>query len=222
MGKDVAAPSSIKSGEFDFQCPLMSLPLRFGTDDSSIPHDVPYLAPEEERVARWREVIGDHGLKIGIVWQCSPDKRVDRGKSIPLAEFARLARIKGARLISLQKFHGLDQLRSLPPDVAIETLGDEFDGGPDAFIDCAAVMSHLDLIITPDTSVAHLAGALGRPTWLALKYAADWRWLLDRKDSPWYPTMRLYRQETDGDWNGVFSKVERDVGTLISEGPAVH
>ena len=108
------------------------------------------------------------------------------------------------RLISLQKHHGLDQLTNLPPGATVESLGDEFDSGPDAFIDTAAVMSNLDLIITSDTSIAHLAGALGRPTWVALKYVPDWRWLLDRDDSPWYPTMRLFRQETPGNWRFVF------------------
>ena len=91
-------------------------------------------------------------------------------------------------------------------------MGDEFDGGPDAFVDTAAVMSHLDLIITSDTSIAHLAGALGRPTWVALKYVPDWRWLLDRDDSPWYPTMRLFRQERDGDWSGAIERVAEALG----------
>ena len=93
----------------------------------------------------------------------------------------------------------------------METLGDDFDGGQDAFIDTAAIMSHLDLIITSDTSIAHLAGALGCRTWVALQYVPDWRWLLDRDDSPWYPSLRLFRQETDGDWKGVFSRMQKEL-----------
>jgi tetratricopeptide (TPR) repeat protein len=121
----------------------------------------------------------------------------------------------GVRLISLQKHHGLDQLANLPAGAKVETLGEDFDSGPDAFIDTAAAMSNLDLIITADTSTAHLAGALGCPTWVALKYVPDWRWLLDRNDSPWYPTMRLFRQETPGDWKLVFSTIEQELRSLL-------
>jgi ADP-heptose:LPS heptosyltransferase len=110
-------------------------------------------------------------------------------------------------LISLQKHYGLDQLALLQPDSKIETLGDDFDNGLDAFVDTAAVMESLDLIITSDTSIAHLAGALGRPTWVALKHVPDWRWMLDRDDSPWYPTMRLFRQSARDDWRSVFAAI---------------
>jgi len=122
----------------------------------------------------------------------------------------------GIRLISLQKNHGLDQLTNLSADVAIENLGDEFDSGPDAFIDTAAVMRSLDLIITSDTSIAHLAGALGRPTWVALQHVPDWRWLLDRTDSPWYPTMRLFRQQARGDWAGAFRNMAAELDAILS------
>jgi hypothetical protein len=133
-----------------------------------------------------------------------------------LAEFVPLTRLPGVRLISLQKAHGLDQLAGLPADSAIEILSDDFDEGGDAFVDTAAIMSHLDLIITSDTSIAHLAGALGRPTWVALKYVPDWRWLLDREDSPWYPTMRLFRQQTPGDWKFIFAKIAQELRSLMS------
>jgi ADP-heptose:LPS heptosyltransferase len=111
------------------------------------------------------------------------------------------------RLISLQKGEGEAQLLTLP-DGMVQALGRDFDAGPDAFVDTAAVMEGLDLIITSDTAIAHLAGALGRPTWVALQYVPDWRWLLDRNDSPWYPTMRLFRQQRVGDWEGVFSQIQ--------------
>ncbi len=207
--------SSIDNREpFDFQCALMSLPLWFGTELPSIPNEVPYLRAEEDLVARWKKEIAGHGFTIGIAWQGAPGT-IDQGRSVPLAEFVPLSLLPGVRLISLQKTHGLDQLAAFPAGSNIETLGDEFDGGPDAFVDTAAVMSNLDLIITSDTSIAHLAGALGRPTWVALKHVPDWRWLLDREDSPWYPSMRLFRQQTAGDWKFVFAKIAQELRSVI-------
>jgi ADP-heptose:LPS heptosyltransferase len=123
---------------------------------------------------------------------------------MPLVCFAGLARA-GVHLVSLQQRDGLSELASAPFD--IESLGDDFDAGPDAFIDTAAVMQSLDLIVSCDTSVAHLAGALGRPVFVMLKKIPDWRWLLDRDDSPWYPTMRLFRQRERGDWSDVMDRV---------------
>jgi hypothetical protein len=174
---------------------------------------VPYLSAEKDLVAYWKNKIGAAGFKIGLAWQGLAQGAVDH-RRFALTEIAPLAQLPGVRLISVQKHDGLDQLESLPAGTKVETLGD-FDSGPDAFIDTAAVMENLDLIITSDTSIAHLAGALGRPTWVALKYVAEWRWLLDRDDSPWYPTMRLFRQETDGDWKSVFAKMERELRSLL-------
>lgn len=190
---------------FDLQCALMSVPGVLGTTVATIPHDVPYLAAEDALVAKWRERIGSRGFRIGICWQGNPEARIDVGRSVPLRAFAPLARVPGVRLISLQKHHGLDQLRDLPPGMTVETLGDDFDAGPDAFIDAAAAMASLDLIVTSDTSCAHLAGALARPAWVALRHAADWRWLPTGTESPWYPTLRLFRQPAFGDWDGVFA-----------------
>jgi Tfp pilus assembly protein PilF len=195
---------------FDFQCALMSLPLRFDTDVSSIPNAVPYLASDPRFVLQWRERIGSHGLKIGIAWQGSRVNKIDAGRSIPLQQFVPLARVPGVRLISLQKQFGTEQLAQLPDDIDVETLRG-FDEGPDAFIDTAAVMANLDLIVTCDTSIAHLAGALARPVWVAFRHVPDWRWMLDREDSPWYPTMRLFRQKSAGDWSPVFTAIERQL-----------
>ena len=200
---------------YDLQCALMSLPLHMKTDLLSIPDKVPYLAAEEKLVDRWKARIGEHGLKIGIVWQGNPKNPIDQGRSVPLVEFLPLSDLPGVRLISLQKYHGLDQLSRLQPHCKIETLGDDFESGPDAFVDTAAVMASLDLIITSDTAIAHLAGALGRPTWLALRHVPDWRWMLDREDSPWYPTMRLFRQSERGDWKSVFTAIERELRSLV-------
>jgi hypothetical protein len=184
-----------------------------GIELSSVPNQTPYLAAEENLVIHWKNKVGARGFKIGIAWEGRPQRAVDRRK-FALAEFAPLARIPGVRLMSLQKEFGVEQLEELPAGLTVETLG-EFDDGPDAFIDTAAVMESLDLIVTSDTSIAHLAGALGRPTWVALKNVPDWRWLLDRDDSPWYPTLRLFRQETSGDWTSVLANMERELRSLV-------
>jgi tetratricopeptide (TPR) repeat protein len=212
------AVSEIKdTSGIDFQTALMSLPHRFNIDLSSIPNKVSYLNAEPELEASYKSRIGASGFKVGIAWQGNPSGNVDEGRSIPLERFVPLARIPGVRLISLQKHVGLDQLASLAKAVGIESLGNELDNGPDAFCDTAAVMNSLDLIITSDTSIAHLAGALGRPTWVALKYVPDWRWMLDRDDSPWYPTLRLFRQSQRDDWIQVFSNIERELQSLVNE-----
>jgi ADP-heptose:LPS heptosyltransferase len=111
-------------------------------------------------------------------------------------------------------------LDDLPPAMTVETLGSHFDAGPYAFIDTAAVMASLDLIVTSDTSVVHLAGALGRPAWLALQHLAEWRWLADRDDSPWYPSLRLYRQPRPGDWSSVFGEITRNLKAKLVAAPA--
>ncbi len=201
----------------DFQIALMSLPQWFNTELSSIPHTVPYLTVEPELEAHWRSRIGAQGFKIGIAWQGNPSAKIDAGRSVPLEEFFRLSHIPGVRLISLQKHTGLDQLARLPRDVKIEVFDDDLDSGPDSFIDTAAAMNSLDLIITSDTSIAHLAGALGRPTWVALRHVPDWRWLLDRNDSPWYPTLRLFRQPQRDEWTQAFARIEQELKRRVEE-----
>ncbi len=200
---------------FDYECALLSLPLAFGTTLDTVPAENSYLRAEPERVAKWRERLGEEGFKIGIAWQGSKAGLVDTGRSFALLEFHEISRLAGVRLISLQKGEGVEQLRDMPPGMAVETLGDDYDRGDDAFLDAAAVMQTLDLVISSDTSIAHLAGALGRPVWLALKRVPDWRWMLDRTDSPWYPTMRLFRQQTAGDWKGVFTEIETALRQLV-------
>ena len=144
-------------------------------------------------------------------------------RSFPLAALSGIARHPDVRLISLQKGAGVEQLDQLPQGMAVETLGPDYDSGPDAFIDAAAALEVMDLVITCDTAIAHLAGALARPAWVALKYAADWRWLTGRSDSPWYPGMRLFRQESRGDWRSVFqameAELERAMGKKRVEAP---
>jgi hypothetical protein len=189
---------------FDYHIPMASLmqALRPGVD--TIPAFESYLKAEPERVARWRSHLGDKGFKVGIAWQGARVSN-DIGRSMALAHFAPLAAISGVRLISLQKGEGVEQLESLPVGMNVETLGEDFDAGPDAFLDTAAVMEACDLVISSDTSIVHLAGALGRPVWIALRHSPEWRWFLSRSDSPWYPSATLFRQSAPGDWTGVFS-----------------
>ena len=193
--------------EFDFQIPLMSTPLAFESWKYGFPAKVPYLKADAERVKKWKQQIGTSRFKIGICWQGSKQSE-QSGRSLPLIEFYPLSVMEGVRLISLQKFDGVEQLQMIPADMRVEQLGDGFDLGPQSFLDTAAVMECLDLVITCDTSVAHLAGALGRPTWVLLKKASDWRWFLDRHDSPWYPTIRLFRQKAVGQWQSVFDELK--------------
>lgn len=201
--------------DFDYQVFLMSLPYLLGTTLESIPAGIPYLAAEPDLVRKWKDRIGDVGFKIGIGWQTSASG-AGIGKSFPLRQYAGLSQIPGVRLISLQRQDEAAPVSDLPPGMMVEQFGPEFDGGADAFIDSAALMQSLDLVITPDTAIAHLAGALGRPVWVALKYVPDWRWLLDRSDTPWYPTMRLFRQPADEDWDGLFVQMQTELAALIA------
>jgi tetratricopeptide (TPR) repeat protein len=198
--------------DFHYHCPLLSLPRAFGTTLESMPAIVAYLHAEPDRVKHWRGVLPG-GLRIGICWQGGLS-RVDIGRSFPVALFERIASIPGVRLISLQKGPGAEQLNDLPSRMCVEQLGDQFDQGPDAFLDAAAVMESLDLVITSDTAIAHLAGALNRPAWVVLKRVPDWRWLLGRDDTPWYPSLRLFRQKESGVWAGVFDEMREQLINL--------
>ncbi len=210
------------SERFDAQIAVSSLPRAFATRIDSVPVSGPYLAAEPERARNWAARIGAEGFKVGIVWQGNPNPEADMARSVPLAAFAPLAAIAGVRLISLQVGYGVEQLADLPAGMRVETLGDDFDAGPDGFVDTAAAMAALDLVVTCDTSVAHLAGALARPTWVALKQVAEWRWLRDRDDSPWYPTLRLFRQTRRADWGDVFAAMAAELATLVASGGAAR
>jgi tetratricopeptide (TPR) repeat protein len=192
---------------FDVQAPIMSLPYLFGTELDTIPAAVPYLSTDGERMRRWGEELkGLTGYKIGIAWQGSRSFQDDKFRSIPLKLFEPLAKLPGVRLISLQKGYGSEQLREVR-GWKIHDLGNRLDD----FLDTAAVMKHLDLVIAVDTAVAHLAGALGVPVWTALPMASDWRWLAQRTDTPWYPTMTLFRQAKRGDWAEVLERMAREL-----------
>jgi len=199
--------------EFDLHCPLLSLPLAFKTDLNSIPSAKSYLEAEAERVAYWKDRINGDGLKIGIAWQGSHGAKIDIGRSFELKLFKNIAALPNVKLISLQKGYGSEQLRNMPQGMQVMDLGEELDADG-AFLDSAAVITNLDLVITSDTALAHLAGALGIKTWVALKYVPDWRWMLDRQDSPWYPSLKLYRQEKMDEWASVFDQMQIDINSI--------
>src|SRR4051794_9700246 len=190
----------------DLHCPLLSLPLAFGTALETIPAPVPYLHAEPQRASAWHQRLGPDGLKIGICWQGHP-ARAELDRSFPLAAFAPVARLPSVRLISLQTGDGLDQLDALPAVLRVEHFEDTSDHGLRPFTELAAMIAGLDLVITTDTVVAHVAGALGRPAWVALKHIADWRWGRTGDRTPWYPSLRLFRQKRPGDWDGVFQEI---------------
>jgi Flp pilus assembly protein TadD len=206
----------------DYHCPLLSLPLEFGTQLTNIPNMVPYLSAEATRQAIWAQRLQPlSGLRVGIAWQGNVQvERLiwARGRSMPLNVLAPLAALAGVSLVSLQKGPGAEQLSAVDFRERVLDLGADLDGGPDAFLDTAAVMANLDLVITTDTSIAHLAGALGRPTWVALNASPDWRWLLERSDSPWYPTLRLFRQpDRDRGWAPVVTDMAHALVSLLQE-----
>lgn len=203
--------ATIEAGlpHYDCRIPLLDLPRLFGTELATIDGQVPYLQPPEDQVEAWRVRLADLPRpRIGLVWRGRPDHKNDRNRSIPAALLSPLTRLP-AGWVSLQKGATSEELAALS---APRALGDAFGDLQDA---AAAIMT-LDLVISVDTALAHLAGALGKPVWILLPLAPDWRWLLGRADSPWYPTARLFRQSRAGDWSGVVEAV----AAALAERPA--
>jgi len=225
---------------FEVQAPLLSLPRIFNTSLATIPANVPYLHADAELVGHWRQEMrkspksevqspksnaplptSDIGHRtsdflVGIAWQGSPTYRYDRQRSIPLAHFAALAKVEGVHLISLQKGPGAEQLRAMAGQFPVVDLGNRLDETSGAFMDSAALMKNLDLVICSDTAIPHLAGALADPVWVALPLVPDWRWLLQREDCPWYPTMRLFRQTRCDRWEDVFERLAEELKAVVS------
>jgi len=194
--------------DYDIFIPLLSLPAVYGTTWQTVPNRVPYLAADHDLVNQWADKLSPiAGFKIGICWQGNPAYAADRQRSVPLKFFDPLTIMETVQLISLQKIHGLEQLARLPSAGAILDLDPELDENTGVFMDTAAVMQNLDLIITSDTAIPHLAGALNVPVWLLLPHVPDWRWGLDGENYPWYPSMRLFRQPGPADWGAVFRQV---------------
>ena len=204
-------------GNFDVQLPLMSLPAVFETTLENIPNRIPYLSADGMRAAEWqRRLSGIGGFKVGIHWQGSVSYASDRQRSMALSCFAPLAEVPGVQLISLQKGAGSEQVAEGSARFPVLTFPDLDESGG-AFVDTAALMASLDLVITCDSAPGHLAGALGVPVWIALTVAPDWRWMLERTDSPWYPTVRLFRQESVENWPEVFKRMAAELAVKVIE-----
>jgi hypothetical protein len=225
-GVDELCARTDEPADFDVWSPLLSVPGLVGTTLETIPATVPYLFAQPERVEHWRRYLNRFdAFTVGICWQGNQVYRDDRFRSIPLSEFAALAAVEGVQFFSLQKGPGAGQLREV--DLGVPVLG--FAGALDAsapFIDTAAVMKVLDLVISADTAIAHLAGALGATVWTAIPMIrTEWRWLVDREDTPWYPTMRLFRQSAANEWSDVFTRMAGELRALVdrkSRGLSLH
>jgi len=203
-------PKGGRLPEFDVHCPLMSLPLAFDTRLDTIPSATPYLSAPADAPRDWTAAIGSKCRpRIGLAWSGNPNQGNDERRSLALSEMKGLLDLD-ATFVSLQKeIRHTDRVPLAQSDIL--NLGESLED----FADTAALISELDLVITVDTSVAHLAGALGKPVWLLLAYIPDWRWLLDRDDSPWYPTARLFRQTESRAWGGVFARVREALVTFV-------
>jgi len=206
----------------DFHIPLLSLPLALGTRIDTIPGGVPYLSVDPQDTRAWQERLATlPGRKVGLNWHGNPRAEslsALQARSFPLAAAAPLAQLPGITLVSLQKGAGSEQRAQVGFTDRIAQLTDPLHLGPaEIATETAAILQCLDLVITADTALAHLAGALGVQVWIVLQEVADWRWLVDRTDSPWYPTMRLFRQRSTGDWAEVFQRIARELAPL--QGP---
>ena len=213
-GADEIAVRDQAIPDFDVWCPLLSLPMLFKTDFASLPGPIPYLAPPPDAGAKFDDFLrpAEGRFKIGIVWSGSVTFKGNRTRASQLEPFLGLLEVPGVAIVSLQKGPPLAELH------ASGCRGLILDADPllDDFADTAGLIERLDLVIMTDSSVAHLSGALGRPVWVLMSYAADWRWLRGRQDSPWYPSARLFRQKTPGRWDDVFDRVKGEVVKLTS------
>ena len=224
------------ASDIELYVPLMSLPGIFNTGLDSIPAKVPYVFPDPSKVDYWRRRLTKDAFKVGVVWAGrptahykgartsglehvdlkwagTPANKIADSRSSSLSHFSPLAQVPGIHLYGLQKGESAWQVGELSQIIKVDNLGEEFRD----FSDTAAVIANLDLVISVDTSVAHLAGAMGKPVWVLIPFAPDWRWMLGREDSPWYPTMRLFRQAQRGEWDEVFKRVARELYTLIHQ-----
>jgi hypothetical protein len=208
---------------FDFFISLLSLPAVLSTSLANVPVS-PYLHAQAALVEKWRQEL-EHlpGFKVGIAWQGNAEYLGDNFRSIPLARFAALAEVPGVHLVNLQKGPGAEQVQAMAGRFPVLDFGDRLDSSAGPFMDTAAIMQCLDLVISSDTAIPHLAGALGVPVWVALTFVPDWRWLLHRRDSPWYPSMHLFRQTRQGNWDDVFQRTAAELRARVRNGrPLPH
>ena len=212
-GVSLCLPKDVELPEFDLHCPIGGLPLAFKTRLETIPAAPSYLPPPPQaRLSAWRERLGAHeAMRVGLVWSGNPAHFNDRNRSTTLAKMS-------AMFDSRAKFYSLQKDPRAEDKAALTALSGVIDltGHLTDFVETAALVSQLDLVVTVDTSVAHLAAALGRPTWILLPHTPDYRWLLDRNDSPWYPSVRLFRQDERRDYTSVLARVREKLGLLIA------
>ncbi len=210
-GIDKVIPVGSPLPKHDFATPLLSLPRIFGTTLETLPNEVPYIrAPQPHTLTL--NTPPEQKLRVGIVWA---GKMTPRDRSCPYSNLIDLLEIPGVYFYSLQRDERTGDIEKFATNALSPNLGERMTD----FADTATMMEQLDLIITIDSAVAHLAGGLGRPVWALLLYSSDWRWLVDREDSPWYPTMRLFRQQAPNDWESVFAKVKPALEQLVAEKP---
>lgn len=210
-GVQVLAPED-GTASYDLHCPLMSLPLAFGTTLETIPAAQGYLTPPAAKLAAWRKVFEQGpGLKIGLVWSGNPKHQYDHNRSLPFSQFAQILAGVPAHFFVVQKDVRIEDARQMLAHANVTDLSRQLND----FTDTAGLVAALDLVIGVDTSVAHLAGALGQRTWTLVSFAPDWRWLLKREDSPWYPSMRLFRQSAPGEWAATLAQVREALLTFV-------
>lgn len=206
--------------EFDVYIPLMSIPTLVGTTVDTVPTTIPYLHPEAKLVERWRSFLSEYdGLKVGVSWHGNKEKEYGRTRSFHVSELEPLAQLAGVKLFSLQQRDGIEELQDIEGRFEVVEFGDDFDKSSGSFMDTAAVIANLDLVISCDSAVTHLAGAVGCETWLALPHPAEWRWMYDREDTLWYPDHRLFRQPAYGDWKSVFARMEDELSARLRAAP---
>lgn len=226
VDKYVTNMEEIKGTHIDYQSPLLNLPGTFKTNDETIPAQIPYLKADAKLVSLWKPILrslssGGQAFKIGLCWHVDPEHELDKSpwskRNVHASMFASLAQIPRLSFYSLQKINGEDQLKNLPENFVVHTFGYNFDESHGRFMDTAAVIANLDLIITVDTSIAHIAGALGKKVWMLLPYSPDPRWYDEGDKTKWYPSMRLFRQPKPYDWQAVIKEVFEEVKKALKK-----
>lgn len=212
-GIDIVISKGTKLPKYDYHVPLLSLAQIFDTSLDTIPNQTPYIYVPENKIKQWQNTLSTYEhFKVGLVWSGNPEHPNDLNRSCDLNQWLPFLSLKNIDFFSLQKKFKLEQLNALSKDVNIINLDDKiFD-----YVDTAACITQLDLVITVDTSVAHLAGALGKPVWVLTPFVPDWRWMLNTEKSPWYPTMQLFRQQKIGDWEPVIISITNELENLVS------
>jgi len=205
---------------FDYKIPILSMPMIFQTKLETIPAYSSYLNADSYLVNYWKEKLkNDTNFRVGLCWHAKPnfiEEHIHTKRSVRLDKFAPLAEINGVSFYSLQQIHGVDQIQNLPSGFFVKTFEDDFDKSHGRFMDTAAVIKNMDLILSVDTSIVHLAGAIGKDVWVLIPSSAEWRWLLKKEDTPWYFNMKLFRQTQPNDWETVIQKVKNELQILVS------